>query len=50
MIAHRLSTVQTADLIAVVHGGEVVETGTHQELLAMKGRYHALNVGQTDLK
>jgi ABC-type transport system involved in Fe-S cluster assembly fused permease/ATPase subunit len=39
VIAHRLSTITTADQILVLHGGQVVERGTHEELLAMKGRY-----------
>jgi len=39
MIAHRLSTVQSADCIAVVQDGKVVEKGTHAELIAMKGLY-----------
>ena len=41
LIAHRLHTVLTADKICVVDGGNIVETGTHQELLARRGRYHA---------
>jgi ATP-binding cassette subfamily B protein len=41
-IAHRLSTVQDADLILVLHKGEIVERGTHQELLARKGLYHKM--------
>jgi subfamily B ATP-binding cassette protein MsbA len=41
LIAHRLHTVLTADKICVVEGGTIVETGTHQELLARRGRYHA---------
>lgn len=39
VIAHRLSTITTADQILVLHAGKVVECGTHEELLAMKGRY-----------
>lgn len=41
-IAHRLSTIQDADLILVMHQGEVVERGTHQELLAIKGLYYKM--------
>jgi subfamily B ATP-binding cassette protein MsbA len=39
VIAHRLSTVRDADVIAVVEGGRVVEAGTHAQLLALRGRY-----------
>jgi ATP-binding cassette subfamily B protein len=39
VIAHRLSTVARADQIAVVDGGEVVELGTHDQLMALDGRY-----------
>lgn len=42
LIAHRLSTIVRADRIVVLDGGRVVEEGTHTELLAQRGRYHAL--------
>ncbi|HET6872233.1 MAG TPA: ABC transporter ATP-binding protein [Sporolactobacillaceae bacterium] len=41
-IAHRLSTIQDADLILVLHHGEIIERGTHQDLLAKKGLYHKM--------
>ena len=42
VIAHRLSTIQRADLILVIEAGRIVERGTHDELIAMQGRYHEL--------
>jgi subfamily B ATP-binding cassette protein MsbA len=42
VIAHRLSTIRSADQILVMEGGEVVERGTHAELLAKHGRYRQL--------
>ncbi|KAB2844707.1 MAG: ATP-binding cassette domain-containing protein, partial [Melioribacteraceae bacterium] len=42
VIAHRLSTVQNADKIIVMHKGEIREMGTHQQLLAQKGIYYKL--------
>ncbi len=46
VIAHRLSTVQNADLILVVDHGDVVEQGTHTELMSKKGYYHKLYAAQ----
>ena len=43
VIAHRLSTIYNADVIAVIKGGQVAESGTHQELMKMKGLYYKLN-------
>ena len=42
VIAHRLSTITTADRILVLHEGKVAESGTHDQLLAMKGRYASM--------
>jgi subfamily B ATP-binding cassette protein MsbA len=43
VIAHRLSTVRNADLICVFHEGEIVERGTHNELIEIDGRYKRLH-------
>ena len=47
MIAHRLSTVRSADLILVLDSGRIVEQGTHDELLAQDGLYQQLHEVQT---
>jgi ATP-binding cassette subfamily B multidrug efflux pump len=46
VIAHRLSTIRDADLVLVINQGEIVERGTHDELLAMRGFYHRLYTSQ----
>lgn len=46
IIAHRLSTIVNADRILVIRYGEIIEDGTHQELLALKGYYHKLYTNQ----
>ncbi|KAI1119021.1 hypothetical protein F5Y14DRAFT_396218 [Nemania sp. NC0429] len=46
-IAHRLSTIVDSDQIIVLHDGKVTERGTHNELLELKGRYHAMWEKQT---
>ena len=42
MIAHRLSTLSKANKIIVVDGGEIIEFGSHDELMAKKGKYYRL--------
>jgi subfamily B ATP-binding cassette protein MsbA len=47
IIAHRLSTIENADLILVLDQGQIVERGTHDELIALNGQYAKLNQLQT---
>ena len=46
VIAHRLSTIRSADMILVVNDGQIIERGTHQQLLASKGFYYDLYMSQ----
>ena len=48
-LAHRLSTVRNANAIMVLEDGKIIERGTHDELLAMKGRYYELYTGKKEL-
>ena len=45
-IAHRLSTIKDADMILVIHEGEIIERGTHEDLLQQKGFYYNLQQSQ----
>ena len=47
VVAHRLSTVQDANCIAVVKKGQVVESGTHNRLMTLRGTYYNLVTAQT---
>lgn len=46
IIAHRLSTIRTADLILVMDKGNIVEHGTHDQLMAHKGMYYKMLMAQ----
>ena len=49
VIAHRLSTVRNSDCIVVIEGGQIMEKGSHEQLLEEKGRYYQLYTGQFEL-
>ena len=48
IVAHRLSTIQSADIILVMKDGHIIEQGNHEELLAKNGFYHKLYYSQFD--
>jgi len=50
VIAHRLSTVRDSNAIMVLEHGEIIERGSHDELMEQKGRYYALNTGAIELE
>ena len=50
VIAHRLSTVQNSNVIMVMDGGKIIEKGTHEDLIALKGKYYQLYTGKLELE
>lgn len=50
VIAHRLSTIQNSDVIMVLDHGKIIERGTHDQLIDMKGTYYQLYTGAFELE
>ena len=50
IIAHRLSTVRSSNAIMVIEHGKIIERGSHDELVALKGRYYQLYTGTLELE
>ncbi|EEY35348.1 hypothetical protein HMPREF0554_0347, partial [Pseudoleptotrichia goodfellowii F0264] len=50
VIAHRLSTIRNSDVIMVLDQGRIIERGSHEELLKMKGIYYQLYTGGFELE
>ena len=49
IVAHRLSTIENADMILVMDKGKIIEQGTHRDLLAKKGYYYMLYNSQFNI-
>jgi ATP-binding cassette subfamily B protein len=50
VIAHRLSTIQNSDAIMVLEKGRIIERGSHEDLLKLKGTYYQLYTGAFELE